>query len=154
MAQSQYGTRFQDFITADSLRSAERVVPLVVSLIRPKSAVDVGCGTGAWLSVFHKFGAERILGIDGNYVDRSRLLIPHDRFVGGDVTRPLNISERFDVVLSVEVAEHVPADRAGDYLDNLTSLGDVIVFSAAIPNQGGISHVNEQWPDYWRALFE
>jgi SAM-dependent methyltransferase len=154
MAQTQYGKPFQKFIKDDSLRSAERVVPILVSLIQPNSVVDVGCGTGAWLSVFHRTGAERILGIDGDYIDRQTLLIPGDRFLGRDIGRPLELNQRFDLVISIEVAEHLPAQCADDYIDNLTSLGDVIVFSAAIPNQGGIGHVNEQWPEYWKAPFE
>jgi SAM-dependent methyltransferase len=154
MSKTEYGTRFQEFIKDDSLRSAERVVPLLMSLIQPASVVDIGCGTGAWLSVFHKRGVGRIRGIDGDYVDRKSLLIPEDRFLGRDITRPLDLGERFDLVLSVEVAEHIAAHQSDDYLDNLTSLGDVIAFSAAIPNQGGIGHINEQWPDYWKGRFE
>jgi SAM-dependent methyltransferase len=154
MSNSEYGTRFQDFIKNDSLRSADRVVPILLSLVQPSSVVDVGCGTGAWLSAFQKHGVDRIRGIDGAYIDRKSLLIPQDRFLGQDITRPLELGERFDLVVSVEVAEHVPAERSEQYLDNLTSLGDAIAFSAAIPNQGGIGHVNEQWPEYWKARFE
>ena len=154
MAKTEYGTGFQEFIKDDSLRSAERVVPILISLVQPASVADLGCGTGAWLSVFEKHGVPRIRGIDGDYVDRKSLLISPDRFLGHDITRPLKLNERFDLVVSVEVAEHLPAERADDYIDNLTSLGDVIAFSAAIPNQGGIGHVNEQWPEYWKSRLE
>ncbi len=154
MKQKEYGAAFQDFIRNDSLRSAERVVPIVVSLLRPRSVVDVGCGTAAWLSVFARNGATTILGIDGDYVDRAALMIPSDRFLGYDIGRPLQIGRRFDLAMSLEVGEHVPPRSVNEYVDNLASLADTILFSAAIPNQGGIGHVNEQWPEYWKELFE
>jgi alpha-amylase/alpha-mannosidase (GH57 family) len=51
------------------------------------------------------------------------------------------------------VAEHLPAHKAETFVDNLTAHGDVILFSAAVPHQGGEHHVNEQPPEYWRKLF-
>ena len=38
-------------------------------------------------------------------------------------------------------------------MNSLVSHSNVLLFSAAIPLQGGSHHVNEQWPDYWRSLF-
>jgi hypothetical protein len=55
--------------------------------------------------------------------------------------------------LCLEVAEHLPADSAPTLIDSLVSLGPVILFSAAIPFQGGTHHVNEQWPEYWARHF-
>jgi len=52
------------------------------------------------------------------------------------------------------VAEHLPDKYADIFVDSLTNLGPVIVFSAAIPFQGGDNHVNEQWPDYWIKRFK
>jgi hypothetical protein len=56
--------------------------------------------------------------------------------------------------VSVEVAEHLPADCAATFVATLTSLAPAVLFSAAIPFQGGTHHVNEQWPDYWAGLFK
>jgi hypothetical protein len=53
----------------------------------------------------------------------------------------------------MEVAEHLPESRAASFIKSLTSLGPVILFSAAIPYQGGDGHINEQWPGYWAELF-
>jgi len=39
-------------------------------------------------------------------------------------------------------------------VENLVNLSDIILFSAAIPNQGGDRHVNEQWPSYWVKKFK
>ena len=71
-----------------------------------------------------------------------------------DISLPLNLVEKpFDLVISVEVAEHIECSKVDTYLENLVHLGEVILFSAAIPWQGGLHHVNEQWPSYWVERF-
>ena len=50
-----------------SLLSAEEIIPLVRQLREVKTVVDVGCGLGAWLYVWHQAGAD-ILGLDGSWV--------------------------------------------------------------------------------------
>lgn len=148
-----YSPDFFEQQSAGSRRSAERVVPIVLGLVHPKSVVDVGCGVGAWLSVFKKNGVIRTLGIDGDYVDRRMLQIPAKEFLPGDLTLPLRLDERFDLAVSLEVGEHLPPESAAGYVETLTRLAPVVLFSAAIPHQGGVGHLNEQWPDYWRDLF-
>jgi SAM-dependent methyltransferase len=136
-----------------SARSADVVVPLVMQLVAPSSVVDVGCGLASWLAAFAHFGVPRIFGVDGPWVDESTLRIPPDRFLAADLTRPLRLDEHFDLVVSLEVGEHLPADAADTFIDSLVALGPVVLFSAAVPGQGGVGHVNEQWPDYWVGRF-
>ena len=148
-----YPPEFFEGLRKTARRSAERVVPLVLELVSPSSVVDVGCGVGSWLAVFRERGVRTILGIDGEYVDRGRLEIPHECFRARDVTRPLDVVERFDLVVTLEVAEHLPPECAEGFVESLTRMAPVVMFSAAIPGQGGTHHVNEQWPDYWAGLF-
>lgn len=136
-----------------SIASAREIVPLVLELIRPRSVVDVGCGLGMWTSIFREQGVEEFLGVDNVTVPQDSLLIPRDRFLAHDLGHPLKLDARFDLVVSLEVAEHLPASSAATFVDTLTSLGPVILFSAAIPHQRGRGHINEQWPEYWAALF-
>ena len=131
-----------------SSRSAREVIPIVLELIQPKRVVDVGCGIGTWLSVFQEHGLD-ILGIDGDWVDKKMLLIPREKFLSFDLKKPLRIDKQFDLVISLEVAEHLPNECAATFVDSLTKLGPVVLFSAAIPFQGGKDHVNEQWPEFW-----
>ena len=132
--------------------SADAVVPLVVQLLHPRSVVDVGCGTGTWLKVFEEQGVSDFCGLDGEYVDAT-LEIPADRFVAADLRRGVKLDRRFDLAVSLEVAEHLPEEAAAGFVQSLTQLAPVVMFSAAIPHQGGIGHVNEQWPEYWQELF-
>ena len=70
-----------------------------------------------------------------------------------NLQNPFQINRRFDLVMTLEVAEHLPDTAAANFVESLTQLGPVILFSAAVPFQGGTGHVNEKWPDYWANLF-
>ena len=98
-------------------------------------------------------GVGDVIGLDGDYVDRATLHIPPDSFLPRDLNHPLNMDRRFDLAVSVEVAEHLAPDLAVQFVDELTKLAPAVLFSAAIPNQDGNHHVNERWPSYWAALF-
>jgi hypothetical protein len=99
--------------------------------------------------VFRDHGVEDALGLDGDYVARETLAIPQTSFRAVDLEHAFDVGRTFDLVLCLEVAEHLPESHADTFLDCLTALGGVIAFSAAIPHQGGVHHVNERWPSYW-----
>lgn len=130
------------------------VVPIVLELIRPSSVVDVGCGLGEWLVAFQECGVDDIFGIDGEYVDRSILHIPQEKFKVVDINKPFILGRTYDLAVCLEVAEHLEPENASNFVASLTRLAPVILFSAAIPLQGGTHHVNEQWPEYWVHLFK
>jgi SAM-dependent methyltransferase len=151
---NSYTQNFFNEIQENSQRSAAVIVPLILELLSIDRVVDVGCGDGTWLKVFQQHGIEEILGIDGSYVDEHILVIPKDNFLAFDLTKPLKISRVFDLVISLEVAEHLPPECAETFIDSLTSLGSMILFSAAIPHQDGMNHVNLQWQEFWANLFQ
>jgi SAM-dependent methyltransferase len=133
--------------------SAEVIVELLCNSLTPKSVLDVGCGIGIFLNEFLKRGVEDVHGIDGEWVPRSSLLIPEQSFSVHDLTQPLKLDKRFDLVLCVEVAEHLPANAADNIVRALISHGSTVCFSAAIPGQGGYEHINEQFQCYWIEKF-
>ena len=148
-----YDRGFYDTINAGSVLSAERVVPRIMNLIKPQTVLDVGCGEGAWASVFKAAGCS-VRGIDGPHVDTSRLLVDPSEFRACRLDEESFSEGAFDLVVSLEVAEHLPASRADAFISDLCSHAPVVLFSAAIPGQGGVGHVNEQWPAYWAERFE
>jgi hypothetical protein len=153
MSDHEYSAEFFDRHAARAISSAREIVPVVIEMVRPNSVVDIGCGIGSWLSVFIEHGVEDVLGVDGAYVDRSQLLIPQHCFQNHDLERPLALSRRFDLAMSLEVAEHISPAHADAFVQSLASLSGFVLFSAAIPGQGGEHHVNEQWPDFWAQKF-
>lgn len=150
-----YGALFFDDQVDGSRKSARVIAPWLVNLVGPKSMIDVGCGLGTWACAFKEAGVEKVIGIDGDYVDRSRLLISEADFIPVDLSSPPDASRfgRFELAVSLEVAEHLSAEVAERFIDLLTGLSDTVFFSAAIPGQGGTHHINEQWHSYWVQMF-
>lgn len=137
----------------DARRAVAEIVPLVMERVEPRSVVDLGCALGVWLAEFARNGVADYLGVDGEWVDTRLLEIPVDRFEAARLDRPFRLDRRFDLAVSIEVAEHLPEHAAKSFVESLVRLAPCVLFAAAIPHQGGTQHVNEQWPDYWAALF-
>lgn len=148
-----YDGTFFDAVDKSALSSARAIVPLVQELMPFRSVVDFGCGRGAWLKVFHEHGADTFLGLDGDYVEQSKLLIPPNCFRVTDLTKPVEPPGRFDLAICLEVAEHLPRKAAAPLVESLCKCAPAVLFSAAIPGQGGTQHINEQWPEFWSDLF-
>ena len=153
MIEHQYSHDFYDYIDAGSRRSARAVAGLLLPEIKITSLLDVGAGHGAWAAEWLAAGVGQVLAVDGDYVQRDQLAIPVGNFLAHDLATPLDLKRRFDLVQTLEVAEHLPHANADLFVDNLIAHGDVILFSAAVPHQGGEHHVNEQPPEYWRSKF-
>ena len=150
---SPYSSRYYEGLKEDSAASARAVVPLILQLFPSRSVIDVGCGSGTWARAYLDAGCE-VLGVDGHVVAQEQLLIPTDHFERRDLAQSFSFNRRFDLVNCLEVAEHLDPARGPGFASDLCKLGDVVVFSAAVPGQGGTHHVNEQWPSYWIPHFE
>lgn len=137
-----------------TIHSANTILSVALkTLPKVQSAVDVGCGVGTWLSVLRARGVTDVQGIDGEWVDTNLLVIPPELFLKADLTKSLAVQRRFDLAISLEVAEHLPPECAEDFVATLVRLSDCVLFSAAIPHQGGRNHLNEQWPEFWAEFF-
>ena len=133
--------------------AAQEIVPVVMEQVNPSSVLDVGCGIATWLKVFADHNVTDILGIDGKYVDRSIIKIPLEKFRPVDLAQPWDLGRKYDLVVCLEVAEHLPETSAETLVKCLCQHADTILFSAAIPGQAGQNHLNEQWPKYWSDKF-
>jgi 2-polyprenyl-3-methyl-5-hydroxy-6-metoxy-1,4-benzoquinol methylase len=134
--------------------SATIILPFVFDIVKPKSVLDIGCGNGSWLTVCKDLGVSEIFGVDGIQVERSELMIEESEFLKYDLTKKLELNKKYDMAISLEVAEHLPESAADTFVESLTSHTSTILFSAAIPQQGGQYHLNEQWPNYWNKKFK
>jgi SAM-dependent methyltransferase len=148
-----YPASFYQDLDRTARPSARIVVPLLMQWVRPHAVLDIGCGDGSWLAEFAAQGAADVLGLDGDWVSEQQLKIPRSSFRRAALDQPIEAGRRFDLALSLEVAEHLPPPRAAGLVRDLAAHAPVVLFSAAIPAQGGLNHVNEQWPDWWADLF-
>lgn len=150
----EYDEQFYRYINEGSANSARKVLPILLDALPGpvESVLDVGCGAGAWLKVWSSLGAE-ITGLDGEYVNPDQLLIESERFVAADLSRDFFLEQRFSLVQSLEVAEHLPESSARGFVASLCRHADMVLFSAAPPGQGGENHINEQPYEFWRDLF-
>jgi SAM-dependent methyltransferase len=141
--------------TVHNSEAPQEIVPVLMELLAPESVVDIGCGIGTFLKCFKQHGIKDVLGIDGPWVNMDLLHtnISPQEFKEQNLEQSFKLEKKYDLVVSVEVAEHIHPEYADVFIQNLISAGNVIFFSAAVPQQGGQNHVNEQWLSYWKEKF-
>ena len=127
------------------------LLDIIMQQVTPRSVLDVGCGTGASLAWFLGRGVHGV-GLEGSTLAIAASPVA-SKIRQADLREPIDLGERFDLVWSYEVAEHLHPQHAGVFVDTLVAHGDCIVMSAARPGQGGERHFNEQEPEYWIEKF-
>jgi SAM-dependent methyltransferase len=146
---------YQTMVEPYARKSVPQMAQSIVATFHPQSAVDIGCGSGALLVALRKLGVRRLLGIDaaeaGLDMAQARGLDTRKLDLATDT---LLYSACYDIAISMETAEHLPASAADRYIELLCSLAPIVIFTAAHPGQGGIGHLNEQPPEYWIGYFK
>jgi len=154
MTPEEYNSEFFKLQHNESYNSAKEILPLVIDLFDPKSVLDVGCGSGAWLKAYAELrNTKNFTGIDGDYVKSESLIINKEHFLVKNLESAFDLQEQFDLVISLEVAEHLNEKYAKTFIESLVKHSDLILFSAAKPGQEGTMHLKVQYPEYWEGIF-
>lgn len=104
-----------------------------------RPVLDMGCGLGTYLDYFSRIGFDKLRGIEGADLEE---LFEFDNILIQDLAVPFDLGKKFNVI-SLEVAEHIPAECQQEYVDNLVKHVDkYLILSWAIPGQAGFGHVN------------
>lgn len=133
--------------------SATVILSMLREYFDPKSIVDVGCGLGTWLRAASELGIRDLRGVEGPWLEKQNVVIPLEMITQVDLEKPFSLGRRFDLAVCLEVGEHLAATAAENLVSSLTEHADIVLYSAAIPYQGGHHHVNEQFLSYWIDLF-
>ncbi len=157
-----YDHKFYENQYKGSIRSAEKYLAKLFSDFTPNSVVDFGCGVGSWLYAAENLGVKNLLGLDGDWVSYDQILsggidfhhVDFEKAEILDIFGNLSFDAFGDLAISVEVAEHFDEKYADKFVAMITRSSNLIIFGAAIPNQGGTNHVNEKPQSYWIEKFK
>lgn len=133
--------------------SEKIILSLIMKSFKVETMVDFGCAVGRWCREGKNLGMAEVLGIDGYYVDSEALVIDKNEFLAADLGECIELNKKYDLAVSLEVAEHLPEEMSDTFVDNLARASNLILFSAAVVGQGGDFHVNEQPLSYWKEKF-
>jgi hypothetical protein len=157
LGQKFYGKWFFDAIDSSNIISHPVIANVIFEFFKPSSVLEFGCGDCMLLHELSKRGV-RVRGYE--YSDYGRMLckrkgIEAERYDFTNKTLPPYIST-VDVVISLEVAEHIEKKYADFYCECLSKSNDakILFFSAAHVGQTGEGHLNEQPPEYWEGKFK
>jgi 2-polyprenyl-3-methyl-5-hydroxy-6-metoxy-1,4-benzoquinol methylase len=120
----------------------------IACLYKPKAVADLGCGHGRYCAIFEAYGWPTVHGYEGT-PDINKLGIYKDiMFI--DLTKRRVVGINYDLVICLEVGEHVPPQHEQAFLDNVSAFARKnLVISWAIPGQYSASgHVNCRPHDY------
>ena len=152
MTTALYPTDFYQNRRAHTAHAAHRILGALPPALPRARVADIGCGTGTWLAAALELGATSAFGIEGNWVTPAMLDDPRIAFAPQDLEQRFT-GPRVDLAISLEVGEHLSPTRAASFVADLVALAPAVLFSAAIPGQGGVAHVNEQWHSWWARHF-
>jgi len=144
---------FEEMANDDQLEEdAKSVVDVLIQEFDPDSVIDLGCGVGHYLKHFKESGIS-INGMDGAEAAQIHAVIDDENIKKHDLRNPYYPSRDYDLVVCIEVAEHLPEKYANVLVKSIVRCGETVVFTAATPGQGGSHHINEQPRQYWKSLF-
>ncbi len=155
MSETTYQSSYFTSRNERTVLAAQTILKELDGLLRDKPVLDIGCGVGTWAATAERLGAQRVMAVDGPWVDIGLLEVSPVNFIQHDLSNgPPNIEDRFGLTIWLENAEHLPQGVGESVVDWVCECSDAVLFSAAIPGQGGVGHQNEQWQSYWAGIFQ
>lgn len=119
--------------------------------INPRSVLDAGCAMGFLVEGLRQRGVEA-WGVDISSYAISKVAPEIQEYCWlGSVIDPF--PRKFDLIVNIEVLEHLPMEESEKAVSNLCQYSDDILFSSTPNDYKEVSHFNVQPPEYWAELF-
>ncbi len=140
-------------------RAALEIAPTFVTSVQRhlpefNRVADFGCGTGVYIAEFQDAGIEaegfEYSPVARQWAEEEMGLKIHPF----DLTSFSVVGRRFDVSMSIEVAEHLHEETAHKLVEICCKHAPTVLFSAASPGQDGVGHINLKPKSYWIDQFE
>jgi SAM-dependent methyltransferase len=153
-----YNHKFYSSVFYRGKLTANIVLTLLARYFDPKVIFDYGCGYGAWaIESAQLFPKSKVIGFDFKAaIEKNNLSfnkITNLSFSALDLAAKSNSYNNCDLAICLEVVEHIPENSALNLIEQMCKTAKVILFSGAIPGQGGTEHINEQPLKYWISQF-
>ena len=135
-----------DYLNTEEGPFAERLAFWIKEVLAPSSVLDAGCGPGTYVYAMRDIGVNAV-GLDTD-----------DRVIGKPHLTQKSLmdmtDEKADVVVCLEVAEHIPEEFNDKIVEKIVgAVGKSLIFTAAIPGQGGVGHINCRPRQFWLEKF-
>lgn len=149
-----YSVEYYQILNGTEATQAMKLAELIVEMYNPKTVTDLGCATGLYMACLMQLGvACRGVELSQNALDPRVCLVHPNSISVSDLREVIMFPDTSDVVLCLEVLEHIPEEFADRAVKNVVSAGKVLIVSPS-PHGGGEHHHNPQPKDYWMKKFE
>ena len=147
-----YDQHFFEDANQLKIKTAEQVASVVNTFFDFRTVFDIGCGMGLYINELFKTG-KVVMGCDYS-ADAIKMSCKDFLIFQADISKPIILNQRFDLVMCFEVAEHIHQIYSKQLVSNCTEYSDRVIFTAVPIGQGGVGHINEQPYEFWINLFE
>ena len=135
--------------------SAEIMMNSLVRDLKPTSLIDIGCGPGHFANEVKRL--DETIDVSAVDIEESAkdFINPNVNFNITDLSVPMLVEKKSDVVICLEVVEHI--DEKHEYIlcENIVKhVGKYLVVTIAQPHQKDPGHINLKEPIYWINKFE
>lgn len=131
-----------DSIVREEGTWAQRLAEYIKEKINPSTVIDIGCGPGIYVDSL------RNLGLDAQGIDTDKRVHgrPHLR-----CQSMFDLDDtKYDLVICMEVAEHIDEKFENQIVEKVSAaVGKTLIWTAALPGQGGTGHINCRPKEYW-----
>ena len=156
---NEYSDQFYESVTNRAEYSSRIIFSLLKNALHPKTFVDVGSGDGVWsLSALEHF--ESINHVEAwdllaekTYLDIAKKRFPSKNIISKRIdfeSSDYGVEMVYDLAVCLETFEHLSPSACEKLSLFFSSHTRILIFSGAVPGQGGTNHINEQPFKTWQ----